>query len=71
MYRTRSGRVTKKPDFYVPSERVEDDFAEHEYDTEDDSDIDTEDELDDESEDSDEDDEDLKDFIVEDEDEEN
>ena len=70
MYRTRSGRVTKKPDFYVPSEQVEDDFAEHEYDTEDDSDIDTEDELDDdESEDSD--DEDLKDFIVEDEDEEN
>jgi hypothetical protein len=72
-YRTRSGRHIKKPILFKPTEdTVVDDYAEHEYDTDDvKSDIDTEDEFDSESDyDSDEDDyeEDdngnLKGFVV-------
>ncbi len=66
MYSTRSGRIVKKPDFYVPTEEVEDDFGEDEYDTEDD----LEDEFDTESEDeTDDEDDDLDGFIVDDDEE--
>lgn len=40
--RTRSGRLVKRPDRYVPTEKVEDDYATDEHDTDiedDDSDI--------------------------------
>jgi hypothetical protein len=70
--RTRSGRQIKKPVFYQPEETVlEDDYAPDEYDSDIGSDIDTEDEY--ESEDDYDDDEDegsLKDFVVDDEDDE-
>lgn len=74
--RSRTGTQIKKPDYYVPSETVlEDDYAEHEYDSDFDSDIETEEEYcsDDDDEDEDEDDEEdvgsLKDFVVDDEEE--
>ncbi len=65
--RTRSGRLVKRPDRYVPIEKVEDDYAtdEHDTDTDDDSDSDIL-----SSEDSDSDTEgSLVDFIVPDEEE--
>lgn len=34
--KTRSGRVVKRPDRYIPTEKVEDDYSTDEYDTEDD-----------------------------------
>ena len=40
--RTRSGRLVKKPDRYVPIEKVEDDYATDEYDTDIDDDSDSE-----------------------------
>lgn len=66
---TRSGRLVKKPERYEPSEKVEDDYASDEYDTDDDSDSDVpsvhsseeDEESDSESEGS------LKDFVVPDE----
>lgn len=66
---TRSGRLVKKPDRYVPIEKVEDDYAtdEHDTDTDDESDSDSEEEeeeLDSDSEGS------LVDFVVPDESEE-
>lgn len=69
--RSRTGAQIKKPDFYVPSETVfEDDYADHEHDSDFDSDIDTEDEEEYDSEDEDDEDEgSLKDFVVDDDDE--
>lgn len=76
--RTRSGRQIKKPEFYTPDENVvlEDDYASDEYDSDFDSDIDTEDESDDDEDDYDDEDEDdeddagsLKDFVIDDEEE--
>jgi hypothetical protein len=58
---TRSGRLVKKPDRYVPIEKVEDDYAtdEHDTDTDDESDSEEEEEeLDSDSEGS------LVDFVV-------
>lgn len=73
---SRTGRIIKKPEMYIPNEKVEDDYGDDEYDTEDDgSDIETDEEYysEDESEYNDDEDTDengnLKDFIVEDEDE--
>ena len=63
--RTRNGRCIKKPVFYTPEDTVlEDDYSKEEHDSEIGSDIDTGDELysDEESEDDD-DGESLKDFI--------
>jgi hypothetical protein len=60
-YVSRSGRVIKKPDLYVPVERPEDDFSD------DDEDADDEDEDDDEDADEH---GNLKDFVVDDEDDE-
>lgn len=64
--KTRSGRVVKKPNRYIPTEKVEDDYTTDDYDTDDDSDdsdvpsiVSSDD--DDESEGS------LADFIVDDE----
>jgi hypothetical protein len=71
--RTRSGRQIKKPQFYQPEETVlEDDYAPDEYDSDLGSNIDTEDEYE-SGDDEDEDDEDegsLKDFVIDDEEEE-
>jgi hypothetical protein len=39
---TRSGRLVKKPDRYVPTEKVEDDYATDEHDTDIDEDSDSE-----------------------------
>jgi hypothetical protein len=66
--RTKSGRLVKRPDRYVPTEKVEDDYATDEHDTddedEDDSDIlSSEDDDDSDTEGS------LVDFIVPDEEE--
>ncbi len=73
-YRTRSGRLIKKPVLYEPKELCEDDYSDEEVLTEDEDDIDIE-ESEDESEDEDSDADEngnLKDFVVEDEsDEEN
>ncbi len=62
---TRSGRLVKPPDRYTPNEKVEDDYASDEYDTDSNSDNDdvpslysSGEEDDDDSEGS------LKDFIV-------
>ena len=69
-YVSRSGRVIKKPEYYVPQEKPEDDFNADEYD--DDSVTDPDEECSSEEEDEDEDDEEdadengnLKGFIVE------
>jgi hypothetical protein len=67
--RTKSGRLVKKPERYVPIEKVEDDYATDEHDTDDD---DSESEEDDDVVTSDDDDEDdtegsLVDFVVPDE----
>lgn len=71
--RNRTGTLIKKPDYYVPSETViEDDYADHEHDSDFDSDIETEDEYCSDDDDDDDDDEDLgslKDFVVDDEEE--
>jgi len=80
MTTTRSGRTVKKPTVFVPTETVlEDDYCSDEYDDTDDavSDIDTEDEYySDDSDDEELDDDDdadengnLKDFVVDDEEE--
>jgi ribonuclease E len=67
-YTTRSGRVIKKPVLYEPQEIPEDDFKPDEYD----EDTETDDDDDIEDDDDDDDDEDadengnLKDFVVED-----
>lgn len=70
-YTSRSGRIIKKPDFYEPVERPEDDFKEDEYDDDDgddgDEDIDDDEEDDDEDEDADE-NGNLRGFIVNDDD---
>ena len=72
---TRSGRVIKKPVVYVPTETVlDDDYCTDDYDTEIGSEIDTDEECySDESEDDYEDDADengnLKDFVVDDDEE--
>lgn len=61
--KTRSGRVVKKPNRYIPTEKVEDDYSTDDYDTEDDDDTDVPSIIssdDDESEGS------LADFIVDD-----
>ena len=34
--KTRSGRVVKKPNRYIPTEKVEDDYSTEDYDTDDD-----------------------------------
>ncbi len=71
-YVSRSGRVIKKPDFYEPVERPEDDFDEDEYD-DDEGDEDDIEEEEEEEEDDDEDADDkgnLKGFVVDDEDDE-
>lgn len=60
---TRSGRLVKKPDRYVPTEKVEDDYATDEHDTDDDDDDDTETEIDEETDDDDSEGS-LVDFIV-------
>jgi len=62
---TRSGRVVKRPDRYVPQEVVEDDFDPEDYDS-DESEVKSDTEItDDEEEEEDDDDEgSLKDFIV-------
>jgi hypothetical protein len=74
---SRSGRVIKKPEIYTPDEKVEDDYGDHEYDTEDEgSDIETDDEYDSDEESEYDGDEDadengnLKDFVVDDDEEE-
>lgn len=63
--KTRSGRLVKKPERYVPVEKVEDDYATDEHDTEDEVDDDdytsSEDEEESDSEGS------LVDFVVPDE----
>lgn len=68
---TRSGRVVKKPEFYTPIEKVEDDFSDSDLESDWDDDISSEISYDpedvDENEQSDSDDDD---FVVEDEDEE-
>jgi hypothetical protein len=72
IYKSRSGRIIKKPDLYEPTERPDDDFAEDEYD-EDDNEDDEEDEDEDEDDEDNEDADDngnLKGFVVEDEEEE-
>lgn len=67
--KTRSGRLVKPPERYTPNEKVEDDYASDEYDSDSDSDNDdvpslySSEEEDDDSEGS------LKDFIVPDDDE--
>lgn len=63
---TRSGRVIKKPDFYVPVEEVCDDYASDEYDSEDD-DSDVESVITSGSDMTD-DDDDLEGFVVDDDD---
>jgi hypothetical protein len=71
---TRSGRKIKKPDSFKPTEEiVDDDWGEDDHDSDFDSELDTEDEEDYSSEDDDSDVDDegnLKDFIVDDESEE-
>jgi hypothetical protein len=65
--RTRSGRVSKPPERYVPIEQVEDDYEPEDYDTDesdDDSDIDTESEDEDEDESDADDDGNLAGFVV-------
>ena len=57
---TRSGRVSKPPTRYEPIEKVEDDFAEEDYDTEDDGSSDIGDS---ESDDGSDDGSDLESFI--------
>lgn len=60
--RTRSGRIVKKPERYEPNEKVEDDYESDDYATDDDdsSNYESEEETDDDSEGS------LKDFVVDD-----
>jgi hypothetical protein len=73
MYKTRTGRLIKKPDTFQPTETdLVDDYAVDDHDTDFDSDLDTEDEEEytsDEDDDEDEMDENgnLKDFVVDDE----
>ncbi len=73
--RTRSGRVSKPPDRYTPVEEVTDDYSKDEHDeddSEDDSDYDESDVSEEETDDDEDADENgnLKDFVVDDEDEE-
>jgi hypothetical protein len=72
--RTRSGRVSKPPDRYIPTEEVTDDYAREEHDDYDPSDSDDDFEETDEEETDDDDDGDengnLKGFVVDDEDDE-
>jgi hypothetical protein len=73
MYKTRTGRMIKKPELFQPTEsELVDDYAVDDHDTDFDSDLDTEDEEEltsDEDEDEDDMDENgnLKDFVVDDE----
>jgi len=65
--KTRSGRVTKPPERYEPTEQVEDDYAEDDYDTHDPTDVssDTETDSDEEDDESDADEDgNLEGFIV-------
>ena len=65
--RTRSGRVTKAPDRYEPTEQVEDDYAPDDYDSNDPTDVssDTETDSDEEDDESDADEDgNLDGFIV-------
>lgn len=67
--KTRSGRVVKKPNRYIPTEKVEDDYSTDEYDTEDDELSDSDVPSIESSEDDDSDTEgSLADFIVDDDD---
>lgn len=59
---SRSGRIIKKPERYEPNEKVEDDFSESDYDTEDDNGSDCSSIVTSECEDDD--GEDLEGFIV-------
>jgi hypothetical protein len=70
--KTRSGRLVKKPERYVPCETVEDDYSDDPSDDDDDDDFtDDEDSTDDEDDDSDADEYgNLRDFVVPDSDEE-
>lgn len=65
---SRSGRVIKKPEYYTPQERPEDDFKDDEYNTDDDSDVinDSDEESESDEEDGDE-NGNLKGFVVDDE----
>jgi hypothetical protein len=75
MYKTRTGRLIKKPVTFQPTETdLVDDYAVDDHDTDFDSDLDTEDEEEYTSDEDDDDDEDemdengnLKDFVVDDE----
>ena len=69
-YVSRSGRVIKKPEYYIPQEKPEDDFRDDEYDdseTDPDEDENVTDEEDEDEEDEEDADENgnLKGFIVE------
>ena len=66
-YVSRSGRVVKKPEYYVPQEKPEDDFGDDEYDDDSGSETDPDEEDEEESEDDEDADENgnLKGFIVE------
>lgn len=66
--KTRSGRLVKRPDRYVPTEKVEDDYATDEHDTDEDEDDDISSVDESESDESDSEGS-LVDFIVPDEDE--
>lgn len=71
--RTRSGRVSKPPTRYEPVENVTDDYADDDYDEDDPNGENDESDDDEESDDEESDEEEtesLKDFIVDDEDEE-
>ena len=65
--RTRSGRLVKKPERYVPTEKVEDDYATDEHDTDDDVDTETETEIEEDDDDDDDSEGSLVDFVVPDE----
>jgi hypothetical protein len=66
---TRSGRLVKKPERYTPSERVEDDYSDHEDPGDDDDDFTDDDDSSEDDSDADE-DGNLEGFIVPDSDEE-
>jgi hypothetical protein len=74
MYKTRTGRLIKKPELFQPTESdLVDDYADDDHDTDFDSDLDTEDEEDLTSDEDGDDEEEmdengnLKDFVVDDE----
>lgn len=64
--RTRSGRIVKKPERYVPVEEVEDDFTDSELESHWDSDISSEISYDPEDHVEEESDDDMSDFVAED-----